>query len=103
MEENEDIKEAKEELDKISRDDILRRMALKAEIERMDRHEFEMEARERGLEEGKKRGIEEGIRKDKSNIVINMYKKKYSILEIAQIVELEEQEVEKIISKEYNK
>ena len=31
MEENEDIKEAKEELDKISQDDILRRKALKTE------------------------------------------------------------------------
>ena len=36
MENNEDIKNAKQELDKISQDDILRIMALKAELERMD-------------------------------------------------------------------
>ena len=62
MENNEDIKEAKEELDEISRNDILRRMALKAEIERMDQEQRMYEARRDGRKEGKKEGIKEGKR-----------------------------------------
>lgn len=65
MEENEDIKDAKEELDKISRDETLRRMALKAEIERMDNEQRMYEARRDGKIEGKiedaKNMLEEGI------------------------------------------
>ena len=54
MENNENIKEAKEELDEISRNDILRRMALKAEIERMDQEQRMYEARRDGKKEGKR-------------------------------------------------
>ena len=65
MENNEDIKEAKEELDEISRNDILRRMALKAEIERMDQEQRMYEARRDGKKEAKledaKKMLQEGI------------------------------------------
>ena len=54
MENNEDIKNAKQELDKISQDDILRRMALKAELERMDQKQLNYEARRDGKAEAKK-------------------------------------------------
>ena len=53
MEENEDIKEAKEELEKISQDDILRRRALSRTLDIADRLQFEKEARE-AEEEAKK-------------------------------------------------
>ncbi len=53
MENNENIKEAKDELDKISQDDILRRMALKAELERMDQEQLLYEAKRDGKLEGK--------------------------------------------------
>ncbi len=53
MENNENIKEAKDELDKISQDDILRRMALKAELERMDQEQLLYEAKRDGRLEGK--------------------------------------------------
>ncbi len=59
MENNEDIKEAKEELDEISRNDILRRMALKAELERMDQEQRMYEARRDGKKEGKREGKRE--------------------------------------------
>ena len=52
MKKNDGIKEAKEELDKISQDDILRRMALKAELERMDQEQLMYEARRDGKAEG---------------------------------------------------
>ena len=53
MENNENIKEAKDELEKISQDDILRRMALKAELERMDQEQLLYEAKRDGKLEGK--------------------------------------------------
>ena len=52
MEKNDGIKEAKEELDKISQDNILRRMALKAELARMDQEQLMYEARRDGKAEG---------------------------------------------------
>ena len=48
MENNENIKDAKDELEKISQDDILRRMALKAELERMDQEQLLYEAKRDG-------------------------------------------------------
>ena len=53
MENNENIREAKDELEKISQDDILRRMALKAELERMDQEQLLYEAKRDGKLEGK--------------------------------------------------
>ena len=46
MEENKDIKEAKEELDKISQDDLVRRRILRAELERMDMEQIKEDTRE---------------------------------------------------------
>ena len=59
MEKNEDIKEAKEELEKISQDDILRRMALKEQLERMDQKQLIYEAKRDGKEDGIKIGKKE--------------------------------------------
>ena len=61
MEENEDIKEAKEELDKISQDDLLRRMALKADLAQRDHEQLMYEAERDGRELGLKLGREEGL------------------------------------------
>ena len=46
MEENKDIKEAKEELDRISQDDLVRRRILRAELERMDMEQIKEDTRE---------------------------------------------------------
>lgn len=72
MEENEDIKEAKEELDKLRQDDLLFRRALKAELTRMDNEQFLYEAREKGLKEGK---IEIAKKMKEENIDINLIMK----------------------------
>lgn len=65
MEENEDIKEAKKELDEISKNEYLRRMALKAELEKMDIKQSIEDATNRGRLEGKledaKKMLEKGI------------------------------------------
>ena len=87
MEENEDIKEAKEELDKISQDDILRRKALKAELERMDYEQCMYEAKRDGIAEGKR------------EIVKKMIEEKMPIETIMRLTELTKEEIEAILQK----
>ena len=54
MEENEDIKEAKEELERISQDDILRRKALNRTLEIADRLQMKEELEKAKKESDKK-------------------------------------------------
>ena len=64
MEENKDIKEAKEELERISQDDILRRKALNRTLEIADQLQLKKEAkeaREKGLSDGIVKGEKIGI------------------------------------------
>ena len=89
MEENKDIKEAKEELDRISQDDILRRKALNRTLEIADRLQLKKEAEE-ALERGKKEKTNE--------IVKRMKDADLSIEQIAQIVELKVDEVKAILN-----
>ena len=89
MEENKDIKEAKEELDRISQDDILRRKALNRTLEIADRLQLKKEAEE-ALEKGKKEKTNE--------IVKRMKDADLSIEQIAQIVKLKVDEVKAILN-----
>ncbi len=89
MENNENIKEAKEELDEISRNDILRRMALKAEIERMDQEQRMYEARR----DGKKEGIKEGEKKAKLEDAKKMLQEGISVETIIRITGLKKEEI----------
>ena len=89
MEENKDIKEAKEELDRISQDDILRRKALNRTLEIADWLQLKKEAEE-ALEKGKKEKTNE--------IVKRMKDADLSIEQIAQIVELKVDEVKAILN-----
>lgn len=88
METNKDIKEAKEELDKISQDDILRRMALKADFERMDQNQRMYEARRDGREEGKIEG--------KLEVAKKMLAEGLSIEMIMRITDLKKEEIASI-------
>ena len=109
MEENEDIKEAKEELEKISQDDILRRRALSRTLDIADKIQFEKEATERGLEKGMAQGIAQGMaqgmaqgknegrKAEKIEIIKEMYKANIPVEQIAKIVKLEENEVKEIL------
>ena len=104
MENNEDIKNAKKELDKISQDDILRRMALKAELERMDQKQLNYEARRdgklEGIEEGIKKGIKEGekagILKAKKEYAKKMLEKGIDLSVIMEITGLSKEEILKL-------
>ena len=97
MEENENIKEAKEELDRISQDDILRRMAFKAELERMDHEQMMYEARRDGKEDGIREGVVKGAKEKEIQIAKNMLKKGMSVLDIIEITGLTKEEVEKLV------
>lgn len=112
MENNEDIKEAKNELDKISMDEALRRRVLNQQIAEMDRKQFLDDAHEdgynEGLEEGeaigRASGITEGILEAKINMIEKLIKKDMSIKDIADITDIEEEDIINIInSKKINK
>ena len=81
MEENEDIKEAKEELDKISQDEMLRREALNAKIARMDYNQHMYEAKRDGRKE------------EKLEVAKKMIEKKIPIETITEITGLTEEEI----------
>ena len=109
MEKNEDIKEAKEELNQLSKDETLRRIALKEELLRMDinqakadaeeygREEGREEGRKEGRKEGREEGIAEGERKNKIKVVRKLHKLNMPIEEIAEVVELDMAEVKQIL------
>ena len=93
MEENKDIKEAKEELERISQDDILRRKALNRTLEIADRLQLKKEAEE-ALEIGKNIGL-----KAKTNeVVIKLKEMNLPIEQIAKAVELNEEDVKAILN-----
>ena len=83
MSENEDIKKAKEELDKIKQDKRERYLA-----ELRDKHIRDTKSIERF---GYNKGVED--------IIIKMYKKQMSIEDICNIVELPKEKVEEILKK----
>ena len=97
MEENKDIKEAKEELERISQDDILRRKALNRTLEIADRLQLKKEAEE-ALEKGKNIGLQEGKTEKTHEVVRKMKEANLPIEQIAKIVELKVEEVKAILN-----
>ena len=89
MEENKDIKEAKEELERISQDDILRRKALNRTLEIADGLQLKKEAEE---------AREKGLKDTKEQIVKKLINMNLSVQQIAKAVQLSENEVEKILN-----
>ena len=101
VEENEDIKEAKEELERISQDDILRRKALNRTLEIADKLQLKKEAkeaREKGLSDGLVTGEKIGIEKEKKAVIKKLHELNIPIEKIAKIVELKEEEVKEILN-----
>ena len=91
MEENKDIKEAKEELDRISQDDLLRRRVLNRTLEIADKLQMKKE-----LEEAQKKAQQaENERKD---IIKNLHKLNIPIEQISKAVNLSEKEIKEILS-----
>ena len=88
MEENKDIKEAKEELERISQDDILRRKALNRTLEIADKLQLKKEAKE-----AREKGEQIGIEKEKKAVIKKLHELNISIEQIANAVELNEEDV----------
>ena len=96
MEENKDIKEAKEELERISQDDILRRKALNRTLEIADKLQLKKEAKE--AKEAREKGEQIGIEKEKKAVIKKLHELNISIEQIAKVVELKEAEVKEILN-----
>ena len=97
MEENKDIKEAKEELERISQDDILRRKALNRTLEIADGLQLKKEAEE-ARETGLADGLVIGIEKQKKAVIKKLHELNISIEQIAKAVELNEEDVKAILN-----
>ena len=93
MKENKDIKEAKEELERISQDDILRRKALNRTLEIADKLQLKKEAKE-----AREKGEQIGIEKEKKAVIKKLHELNISIEQIAKVVELKEEEVKEILN-----
>ena len=93
MEENKDIKEAKEELERISQDDILRRKALNRTLEIADKLQLKKEAKE-----AREKGEQIGIEKEKKAVIKKLHELNISIEQIAKVVELKGEEVKEILN-----
>ena len=100
MEENKDIKEAKEELERISQDDILRRKALNRTLEIADRLQMKKELKEakEALKKEKNIGLQEGKMEKTHEVVRKMKEANLPIEQIAKIVELKVEEVKAILN-----
>ena len=92
MSENEEIKKAKEELDKISQDAKERRLAELREKALMD----EIAIRDSGFKEGIEQGLKEGSQQEKISIAKNLLKLKVDINSISQATGLSVEEIEKL-------
>ena len=105
MENNKEIKEAKNELDKISQDEIMRRILLKEKLMRMDMKQMEKEAVEEGMKKGMEKGMEKGIekgkiegeKKEKIETAKRMQEKNIPIETIIEVTQLTEKEINEII------
>lgn len=107
MSENEELKKAKEELDKLKEDEHEQYLAYLR-----DKHIRDTKATERygyqkgmgdglviGREDGIKEGLEKGSKSKERETIINMYKEKIDVETICKVMNLSKEEVENIINK----
>ena len=97
MKKNEEIKEAKNELNRLSQDEILRRQLLKEKLLRMDMKQIEEDAREDGKAEGIIEGEKKGKKEEKIEIAKRMLEKNIPIETIMEITELKEEDIKKLM------
>ena len=100
MEENKNIKEAKEELERISQDDILRRKVLNRTLEIADRLQMKKELKEakEALKKEKNIGTQEGKAKKTYEVIRKLKEMNLPIEQIAKAVELNEEDVKEILN-----
>lgn len=100
MKKNENIKEAREKLDKMSKDEKVRRMAELRQKALMDEREAEytgyINGLEDGIKQGMKQGLEQGIGQGYREIAKKMKGKGKDINEIIELTGLSKEEIEKL-------
>lgn len=96
MEENENIKEAVEELEGMSKDEELRILAELREKGRRDEYAARQYAIKQGLEEGIKEGIKQGIEQEKIKTIKNMLAENMPVEVVSKVTGLTKEEIEKI-------
>ena len=99
MEKNNDIKDAVIEVHERSKDEQLRRIAELKEKAIMDEKAIYKAGRLRGEKEGIQKGISQGQLEKSIKIIKNLHSMNLTISQIAQAVDMSEQEVQKIIDK----
>ena len=97
MEKNNDIKDAVIEVHERSKDEQLRRIAELKEKAIMDEKAIYKAGRLRGEKEGIQKGITQGQFENSIKIIKNLHSMNLTISQIAQAVDMSEQEVQKII------
>lgn len=96
MEENKEIKEAMEELEKISKDEELRRVAELREKAIRDEQNGLRHAKAEGRDEGIKEGIKQGIKQGIQKVVKKLIQSNMSITDISELTGLTEEEIKKL-------
>ena len=95
-EKNEVIKKARVEMNYLTGEEAERRLQWLREKWEMDYNSDMGQARREGIKEGKKKGLKEGRQQEKIEIVKKLLKTGMKVKEIAKIVDLKEEEIEKI-------
>ena len=96
MEENENLKEAVEKLDRISEDEKMQRIIELREKAIRDEHAIYDKGLDDGIEKGIQKGKEKGAKEEKIKIVKSMLKENMDIEMIIKITGLTKQEIEKL-------
>ena len=100
MKKNENMKEAREKLDKMSKDEKVRKMAELRQKALMDEREAEytgyINGLEDGIKQGMKQGLEQGIGQGYREIAKKMKGKGKDINEIIELTGLSKEEIEKL-------
>ena len=92
MENNNGVKEAKEKLEDMSNDEIMRRLAEWEESAKHEEASMKASAMRRGLKEG----LEKGMEKKQIEIAKKMKQKGFDMITIAELTGLLKSEIEKL-------
>ncbi len=99
-EKHEIIKEAKEEVEEILSEAVIKEINEYKQTAIWERNSMKRCAREEGLREGRKKGMkqgmQQGIEEKTRKVVINMLQKEMNIEDIMELVEISKEEIQKI-------
>ena len=89
------MREAFDEIQRLSEDPATRAAAISREIHLRDQIQRELDAKT----DGEHKGIKKGIQRGKTEVILNMYNKKYSIEAIADVTDMPVEAVLQILAK----